>query len=106
MTYHELLKTTAEKKRAALGVIRKGMKGPCGFLVEQEIKKNPGSIAWILLAKEFCETLAENVDDFIAQTGDVNGLEAYEIAEIYMAYEDDDPELYELLPLEARLFDE
>ena len=106
MTYHELLKTTAEKKRAALGVIHKGMKGPCGFLVEQEIKKNPGGIAWILLAKEFCETLAENVDDFIAQTGDVNGLEAHEIAEIYMAYEDDDPELYELLPLEARLFDE
>lgn len=106
MTYHELLKTTAEKKRAALGVIRNGMKGPCGFLVEQEIKKNPGGIAWILLAKEFCETLAENVDDFIAQTGDVNGLEAHEIVEIYMAYEDDDPELYELLPLEARLFDE
>ena len=48
----------------------------------------------------------KTLDDFIAQTGDINGLEAHEIVEIYMAYEDDDPELYELLPLEARLFDE
>lgn len=52
-------------------------------------------------AKDFCETLAEHVEEFIEQAGRPD---AREIGDIYMAYEDGDSRLYELLPDEAKLF--
>ena len=106
MTYQELLEATAKKKEAAIKELNKALKGPAGFLVKAEIKRDPGMVAWLYLAKEFCETLAENVGEFIDQTGDIDSIEAREIGDIYMAYEDNDPGLYELLPVEAQLFTE
>ena len=106
MTYAELLQITAEKKKAAIRDINKALRGPAGFLVKAEIEKDPGSVAYHWLAQEFCETLAAHVSEFIEQTGDVDSMEAREIGAIYMAYEDSDPDLYDLLPLEAQLFNE
>ena len=104
MTYDELLKITAERKEAAIKELNRALQGPAGFLVKAEIKSKPRSVAWLYLAKEFCETLADHVDEFIEQAGGVDTLEAREIGIIYMAYEDSDPHLYEILPDEARLF--
>lgn len=106
MTYEELLQETAEKKRTVTAQLNKAIKGPGGFLVKAEIERNPGSVAWLYLAKEFCEALAQHVEEFIQQTGDIDSPEAREIGSIYMAYEDSDPDLYELLPVEAQLFAE
>lgn len=108
MTYEELLRITAEKKRKAVKELNEAVKpgNPLGFLAKAELERNPGAVAWNWLAKDFCETLAEHIDEFLEQTGDVDSIEAREIGDIYMAYEDDDPDLYELLPTEARLFDE
>lgn len=101
MTYEELLKETAARKRKILLDLNAALKGPAGFLVEAEIKRSPGKAAWFILAKDFCEKLAEHVDEFMDEDEDT----ARETMEIYMAYEDDDEDLYELLPTEARLFD-
>ena len=106
MTYQELLKRTAEKKRKAIAELNKALAGDAGWLVKAEIERNPGGVAWLWLAEEFCMTLANHVGEFIEQTGDIDSLEAREIGAIYMAYEDDDPELYSLLPVEAQLFTE
>lgn len=104
MTYADLLKETAAKKRKAIAEINAALKGPCGFLVKAEIEKKPGAVAWHWLAKEFCETLAQHVSEFIDQAGGVDSMEAHEIGDIYMAYEDGDENLYDLLPIEAQLF--
>lgn len=105
MTYSDLLKETAIKKRKAIAEINTALKWPCGFLIEAEIKKDPGKVAWSYLAKEFCEKLAEHVDEFIEQAGGVDTMEAREIGEIYMAYEDGDSDIYNYLPIEAQLFE-
>lgn len=104
MTYNELLQETAEKKRKVIAEINEALEGPCDFLVKSEIEKNPGNVAWHYLAKEFCEKLAEHVDEFIEQVGGVNSVEGHEIGDIYMAYEDGNEDIYELLPVEAQLF--
>lgn len=104
MTYNDLLKETAIKKCKAIAEINTALKGPCGFLIKAEIEKDPGKVAWHYLAKEFCEKLAEHVDEFIEQAGGVNSITAHEIGDIYMAYEDGDSELYNYLPIEAQLF--
>lgn len=101
MTYNELLRETAEKKRKAIAEINAALKGPCGFLVKAEIEKDPGKAAWYHLAKEFCETLAEHIDEFMEEGEDV----AREAGNIYMAYEDGDSDLYSYLPIEAQLFE-
>ena len=106
MTYRELLETTAKRKRAALDQLDKALQGPGGFLAKAELERKPGTVAWLWLAKDFCETLAEHVEEFIEQAGGVDSLEAREIGDIYMAYEDSDPDLYDLLPVEAQLFTE
>ena len=106
MTYQELLATTAERKKVAIRDINKAITGPAGFLAKAEIEKDPGKVAWSFLAAEFCETLADHVGEFIEQIGDIESPAAREIAAIYMAYEDEDPDLYELLPVEAQLFEE
>ena len=45
MTYEELLKETAVRKREALAELQAALKGPAGFLVDAEIKRNPGNVA-------------------------------------------------------------
>ena len=99
MTYEELLKETAVRKREILADLDTALKGPAGFLAEAEIKKDPGKAAWFILAKDFCEKLAEHIDEFMDEDT------AHEAMEIYMAYEDGGEGLYDLLPAEARLFD-
>ncbi|MDE6456085.1 MAG: hypothetical protein K2L38_09325 [Dysosmobacter sp.] len=101
MKYADLLHKTAIKKREAIAEINSALKGPCGFLVKAEIEKDPGKAAWYYLAKEFCETLAEHIDEFSEEGEDV----ARETCEIYMAYEDGDSDLYSYLPVEAKLFE-
>ena len=77
------------------------LKGPCGFLVKAELERNPGNAAWHHLAREFCEKLAEHIDEFMEEGEDV----ARETCEIFMAYEDGDSDLYSILPVEAQLFE-
>ena len=101
MTYEELLEETAARKREMLMDLNAALKGPAGFLVEAEIRKDPGKAAWSILAKDFCEKLTEHIDEFMSEDEST----AREAMEIYMAYEDGDEDLYELLPTEARLFD-
>lgn len=105
MTYNDLLRDTAQRKQDAITELNKALNGPGGFLVKAEIEKNPGSVAWAWLAKEFCEQLADHISEFIEQAGGVDSYEAREIFDIYVAYEDDDPDLYEKLPAEAQLFE-
>ena len=102
MTYEELLKETAARKRGILAGLDAALKGPTGFLAEAEIKKDPGKAAWAFLAKDFCEKLAEHIDEFMSEDEST----AREAMEIYMAYEDGDEGLYKLLPTEAQLFEE
>lgn len=106
MTYEDLKRTTAEKKVQAIKKINAAINGPAGWLAKAEIERDPGTVAWLWLAKDFCETLAEHVGEFIEQAGGVDSPDAREIGDIYMAYEDDDPELYNMLPVEAQLFTE
>ena len=105
MTYDELLAETQKKKNAAIREINGLLGGQAGFLLKAEIERDPGKIAWTYLAREFCETLADHIGEFIEQTGDIDSVEAREMGDIYMAYEDDRTDLYYLLPEEARLFD-
>ena len=105
MTYAELLEITEARKKAALREINKALKGPAGFLAKAEIEKNPGAVAWHWLAKEFCETLGEHVNEFM-ENPEASDLEVLEVGNIYMAWQDDDPDLYDLLPVEAQLFTE
>lgn len=95
MTYQELLQETAKKKQEAIKRINESG----GRWGKAEIERSR-------LAKEFLKTLADHVGEFLEQTGDICSIEAYEIGNIYMAYEDDEPYLYELLPIEAQLFEE
>jgi hypothetical protein len=107
-TYNDLLRETEQAKNAWWAQTRKALRGPAGFLVKAEIEKDPGSVAYVFLAREFCEKLAEHIDEW---TTDEQGnfdpwnLQAREIGDIYMAYEDGSSDLYDLLPTEARLFD-
>jgi hypothetical protein len=102
MTYEELLKETEIKKQKAIKDINKALKGNAGFLAEAEIKRNPGMVAWLWLAKDFCETLADNFPEIYDSADEST---QRELSDIYMAYEDGSPYLYELLPYEAQLFE-
>lgn len=103
MTYADLLKKTNEKKKKAINELNHALNGSGGFLVQAEIERDPGSVAWLWLAKDFCETLADHVGEFMeTETGYI----AMEISSIYMAYENDDSDLYSMLPVEAQLFTE
>lgn len=101
MTYHDLTKMAGEKKKRAVEELNNALKGDLGFLVKAEVEKNPGSVAWSYLARWFCETLAENIDEIYEKSGETD---KREIADIYMGYEDNRSDLYELLPVEAQLF--
>lgn len=108
-TYQDLLRETQQRKLKAQREIKAALKSKTGFLVKAELDRNPGMIAYLWLAQGFCEKLAEHVGEW---TADEHGnfknddYEAREIGEIYMAYEDSRSDLYELLPTEARLFDD
>lgn len=101
-TYEDLLKDTAQKKIKARREINKALQGKAGFLVKAEIERNPGMVAYLWLAKEFCETLAEHIGEWM--NDDPWDFQTHEIFDIYTAYENDDPDLYDLLPVEAQLF--
>ena len=104
MTYQDLLQKTAQRKRKAIAELNAALRGKAGFLVKAEIERKPGTVAWLWLAKDFCEELAEHVGEWISD--DPWDMESKEIGDIYMAYEDGDPDLYDLLPVEAQLFTE
>lgn len=102
MTYAELLRMTGEKKRKAVRELNAAINHPAfGFLCKAEVERKPGTVAWAYLAREFCETLAEHLDELMQSA---SGYEQDDILRIYMAYEDSDPDLYEMLPEEAQLF--
>lgn len=102
MTYKDLLRETARKKEEALKVINDGLKGPGGFLVKHELEQGLASVAWNLLAKDFCNTLYEHFDEIY--DGLKEDYERQEVSDIYMAYYNNEDYLYDLLPLEAQLF--
>lgn len=102
MTYGDLLEKTAKRKTDAVKELNAALNGKAGWLVRAEIEKNVGSVAWLYLAKGFCEELAENMSE-IYESADES--EQREIYDIYTAYENDESYLYEILPDEARLFD-
>lgn len=104
MTYEELLKKTAQRKQKAVRELNQALRGNTGWLVKAEIERDPGTVAWLWLAKDFCEELAEHVGEFIEEFG-LDTPDSREISDIYMAYEDGRDDLYDLLPTEARLFD-
>lgn len=104
MRYEELLKKTAQRKQKAVKELNQALRGNTGWLVRAEIERDPGSVAWLYLAKDFCEELAEHIDEFMEEFG-LDTPDSREISDIYMAYYDDRTDLYDLLPTEARLFD-
>ena len=107
-TYDDLLRETEQAKIAWWKQTNKALQGPAGFLVKAEIEKDPGRVAYVFLAREFCEKLAEHVGEWTtSENGDFDpwDMQAREIGDIYMAYEDGSSDLYDLLPTEARLFD-
>ena len=104
MTYAELLRTTADRKQKAICQLNAALRDPaCGFLVKAEIERKPGSVAWLYLAQDFCQAIAEHVDELMESA---DQFEKDEIMSIYYGYYDDDPDLYQRLPIEAQLFDE
>jgi hypothetical protein len=106
MTYYDLLEKTAKKKREVLRKFNKALKGSSGFLVQAEIERNPGQVAYTWLAKDFCEEVCKHIEEWTEQlnaAGDV--ATAFEIADIYMAYQDGH-DLSDVLPVEAKLWEE
>ena len=101
-TYEDLLRETEQKKRKAIKELNAALRGDAGFLVKAEIERNPGMVAWLWLAKDFCEAVAEHIGEWMSD--DPWDYQSRELADIYMAYEDSREDLYELLPVEAQLF--
>lgn len=105
MTYDELLRTTAEKKASAVRSLNNAIRDPrAGFLASAEIERKPGSIAWCFLAHDFCEAIINHLDELLDSVD--SQYEKDDIVRIYMAYYNDEPDLYDLLPAEAQLFTE
>ena len=104
MTYYDLLERTEQKKQKVLREFARASKGNAGWLVVAEIKKNPGRVAYLWLAQEFCETLADHIGEWVDEFG-MDSVEAREISDIYQTWYNDEPGLYDLLPTEARLWD-
>ena len=103
MTYTELLRLTGERKLKAVRELNEGINHPkLGFLCRAEIRKDPGMVAWLWLAEPFCRDLAEHWEEV---TASVDEDTRDDLCRIYMAYEDSDPDIYDLLPIEAQLFD-
>lgn len=104
MTYSELLKATGARKREVIRELNTAIRNPSlGFLAKAEIERKPGQVAWLWLAEDFCKAVAEHIDELLESASPI---EQDEIMHIYYAYHDEDPEIYDLLPLEAQLFEE
>lgn len=104
MTYADLLKATAERKTKVIRQLNAAVNHPqLGFLSKAEIERDPGMVAWLWLAEGFCRTLAENWEEIWSSADE---LEREDIGRIYVAYEESDPDIYNLLPVEAQLFTE
>ena len=81
MTYQELLNETAKKKEAALiEVAALTKENPLGWALKDIYAKR--------LARGFIKAVAENVGELIDATGDIDSLEAREIGDIFVAYEE------------------
>ena len=103
MTWDELLRITGERKLKAVRELNAAIENPSlGFLARSEIQRDPGMVAWLWLAKDFCEAIADNLDDLLAS---VPEYDRDDIVRIYMAYYDSDPDIYDMLPIEAQLFE-
>ena len=103
MTWDELLRITGERKQKAVAQLNTAIENPSlGFLAQSEIQRDPGMVAWLWLAKDFCEAIADNLDDLLAS---VPEYDRDDIIRIYMAYYDNDPDIYDMLPVEAQLFE-
>ena len=106
MTYWDLCKATEAKKQEVLKKFGKDLKGPGGFLVQAEIERDPGMVAYLWLAKDFCETLADHIGEWVEELEAIGDTAtAREISDIYMGYEDGRHDLYDILPVEAQLWD-
>lgn len=103
MTYWELLDITDRKKKEVQRKLNTSLNGSNGWLVKAEIERNPGSLAYIALAKEFLETLSANMEEILQG---LDGIDQREIYNIIACWYDDDDDLYDRLPTEARLYDE
>lgn len=105
MTYYELLERTEAKKQKILREFAAAIKGNAGWLVKEEIKRNPGRIAYDYLAKDFCEELGNNIEEYVESVGGYDSYEGIELCGIYQTWYNDEDGLYDLLPVEARLWD-
>lgn len=103
MTYWELLEITDQKKKEVQRKLNASLNGSNGWLVKAEIEKNPGRLAYIALAEEFLETLSDNMEEILQGLDEIDQREIYDII---ASWYDDDDDLYDRLPTEARLFDE
>ena len=67
MTYAELLRATEAKKRRLIKQFNSAMKNPkTGFLVRHELESKPGTIAYLWLAKDFCDYIINHYEELIA----------------------------------------
>ena len=105
MTYYDLLKKTERKKQKVLKKFNAAMKGNAGWLVKDEIERNPGRVAYFYLAKEFCEELADHIEEYVESVGGYDSYDGRGLCDIYQTWYNDEPGLYDLLPTEARLWD-
>lgn len=103
MTYEQLLEETQAKKEKAIKELNSAINGELGWLAKAEIERKPGTVAWLWLAKDFCEAVAQNIDELMEGEDELTQRELYDI---YVAYENDESYLYEILPVEAQLFTE
>lgn len=103
MTYWELLEITDRKKKEVQRKLNTSLNGSNGWIVKAEIERNPGGLAYIALAKEFLETLDANMGEILQSLDEYDQREIYDIIACWY---DDDPDLYDRLPTEARLYDE
>lgn len=104
--YYELLRKTEKKKLEALTKLNNALNGNGGFLVKAEIERNPGMVAWLWLAKDFCEELGDHIEEYVESVGGYDTCEGIELCDIYQTWYNDESGLYELLPVEAQLFTE
>lgn len=105
MTYYDLLAKTEKRKRNVLKDFAKAMRGKAGWLVKAEIERNPGRVAYVWLAREFCEELADHIEEYVKSVGGYDSYEGMELCGIYQTWYNNEPGLYDLLPTEARLWD-
>lgn len=106
--YYHLLEVTQKRKEAfrrkyLAPLAGKGL-DPGQMLALEELRRNPSRLQWVF-AREFLDELIDHCGAFIEQFG-IDSPDAREVGDICMAYEYDRPDLYELLPVEAKLYED